>query len=91
MGIEEFLLEEMANATVGRAGYSEYPGDDAAGWDRGVLAASCCCFLPGAMPGFFHSVFLLHLKSNLLPALPLGLNGCLMMPLLHFTSFLTQI
>lgn len=43
----------MANATVGRAGYSEYPGDDAAGWDRGVLAASCCCFLPGAMPGFF--------------------------------------
>lgn len=27
----------MANATVRRAGYSEYPGDDAAGWDREVL------------------------------------------------------
>lgn len=37
MGIEESLLEDMANATVRRAGYSEYPGDDAAGWDRGVL------------------------------------------------------
>lgn len=39
MGIEESLLEDMANAIVRRAGYSEYPGDDEAGWDRGVLGS----------------------------------------------------
>lgn len=54
-----------------------------------------CCFLlwlpARSQARLFHSVFLFHLKSNLLSVLPLGLNGCLVMPLLYFISFWTQI
>lgn len=75
MGIKWSLLEDRANATVRRAGYSEYPEDDASVWDRESWGAACCFLqwlLTGAMPGFFTLFFLFHLKSHLLSALPLA-------------------
>lgn len=72
----------------------EHPENDAAGLDRGILGS--CLLLPAVASSqepcqAFSLCFPIPLKSHLLPALPLGLNGCPMMPLLHFTSFLTQI
>jgi len=53
-------------------------------------AAPCYSCFPGPTPDF-RSIFLFHLKAICSLLLPLRLNGHLLMSLLCFTSFLTQI